>query len=92
VAWGAGEQKRHDDEILQEFQAAFPEMATNQDGKLQKIDEAMMKSPEGKEAWRKYIKLFENTGPSPSLPPSIHPSIHPLAQNPRRKADLAVSW
>ncbi|KNZ54528.1 hypothetical protein VP01_2924g3 [Puccinia sorghi] len=52
---------KHDDEILKEFQAAFPEMSSNKDGKLQKIDEGMLKSPEGKESWRKYIKLFENT-------------------------------
>jgi hypothetical protein len=53
---------RHDDEILKEFQAAFPDMAANKNGALQKIDEAVLKSPEGKEAWRKYIKLFESTG------------------------------
>ncbi|POW17152.1 hypothetical protein PSHT_06457 [Puccinia striiformis] len=51
-----------DEEILSEFKLAFPEMAENKDGKLQKINESDLKSPEGKEAWRKYIKLFETTG------------------------------
>ncbi|KAI7954171.1 hypothetical protein MJO28_006718 [Puccinia striiformis f. sp. tritici] len=50
-----------DEEILSEFKLAFPEMAENKDGKLQKINESDLKSPEGKEAWRKYIKLFETT-------------------------------
>ncbi|EFP93106.1 hypothetical protein PGTUg99_017975 [Puccinia graminis f. sp. tritici] len=52
---------KHDDEILKEFQAAFPAMAANKDGALQRIDEGSLKSAEGKEAWRKYIKLFEST-------------------------------
>ncbi|WAQ84286.1 hypothetical protein PtA15_4A739 [Puccinia triticina] len=52
---------KYDDEIFKAFQEAFPDMASNKDGKLQKIDEAVLKSPEGKEAWRKYIKLFEST-------------------------------
>ncbi|CAH7671363.1 polysaccharide biosynthesis-domain-containing protein [Phakopsora pachyrhizi] len=50
---------KYDDEIVSEFKEAFPDLYENKDGKLQQIDEQQMKSPEGKEAWRKYIAKFD---------------------------------
>merc|ERR1712137_835003 len=50
-----------DDEILAEFKEAFPDLYANKDGKLLKIDEQSLKSPEGKEAWRKYVAKFEKS-------------------------------
>lgn len=52
---------KYDDEILQEFRAAFPDLADNKDGKLQKIDENDLKNQASKEAWRTYIAKFEKT-------------------------------
>lgn len=50
---------KFDDEIMTEFEACFPDIYNNKDGSLQIINESEMKSPEGKEAWRKYIAKFE---------------------------------
>ncbi|MBW0481854.1 hypothetical protein O181_021569 [Austropuccinia psidii MF-1] len=50
---------KYDDEIFEEFKTFFPDMASNKDGKLQKIDEDEMKSAKGKETWRNFISKFE---------------------------------
>ncbi|KAH8920157.1 DUF757-domain-containing protein [Atractiella rhizophila] len=50
---------RHDDEIYSALKEKFPEIAENRDGKLQTVDEEDMKSKEGKEKWRDFMKPFE---------------------------------
>ncbi|KAF3936545.1 hypothetical protein ABW19_dt0201623 [Dactylella cylindrospora] len=45
-----------DEEIHAHFKTAFPEIDVEQ-----KIDEEAMKSKEGKERWRAFIKPYENT-------------------------------
>lgn len=56
---------RLDDEIYEDFQASFPEMAEAENLKsVQKIDEEEMKSAAGKEKWRNFINKYENKGES----------------------------
>lgn len=50
---------RLDDEIYEDFQATFPELAGDE-AKVKKVDEEGMKSPKGKEAWRQFINKYEN--------------------------------
>ncbi|KAM0793632.1 hypothetical protein ACM66B_001064 [Microbotryomycetes sp. NB124-2] len=47
-----------DDEILEAFEKAFPELQS--DEKLSKLSEEEMKSKEGKERWRKFMMPFEH--------------------------------
>ncbi|KAG0147519.1 hypothetical protein CROQUDRAFT_656092 [Cronartium quercuum f. sp. fusiforme G11] len=49
-----------DDTILEELKTQFPDLYANKDNKLERLDENEMKSPAGKEAWRKFIAKFEN--------------------------------
>ncbi|KAF5372481.1 hypothetical protein D9758_005158 [Tetrapyrgos nigripes] len=48
-----------DDEIYQHTMETFPELAEPPHDKLIKLDEEWMKSPEGKERWRKFITEYE---------------------------------
>ncbi|KAJ3774696.1 DUF757-domain-containing protein [Lentinula raphanica] len=48
-----------DDEIFQHTMEAFPELAQEPYEILTKLDEDWMKSPEGKERWRKFITSYE---------------------------------
>ena len=50
-------ERRWDDEIMEAFEKAFPEMQT--DDKLRKLDENEMKSKQGKERWRNFMTPFE---------------------------------
>lgn len=53
-----GARPRYDDEIFEHVMKDFPELAEEPYHKLVKIDEELMKSPEGKERWRKFIAEF----------------------------------
>jgi hypothetical protein len=44
-----------DDEIYEHTMSTFPEMAEPPHDKVLKLDEDWMKSPEGKERWRKFM-------------------------------------
>lgn len=48
---------------MEEFKNDFPELYANENNQLLKIDENQMKSPTGKETWRKFIAKFEKIGP-----------------------------
>jgi len=48
-----------DDEIYEHVMSAFPELGENSYDKLVKLDEDWMKSPGGKERWRKFIESYE---------------------------------
>jgi len=48
-----------DDEIFEHTMSEFPELAQEPYDKLVKLDEDWMKSPEGKERWRKFIQSYE---------------------------------
>ncbi|KAJ8487860.1 hypothetical protein ONZ45_g150 [Pleurotus djamor] len=50
---------KFDDEIFDHIMKDFPELNTEPYTKLTKIDEEWMKSPEGKERWRKFIAEYE---------------------------------
>lgn len=52
---------RFDDEIVEAFEKAFPEIATDEE-RLKKINEDEMKSPDGKARWRAYMAPFEKMG------------------------------
>ncbi|KAM0753188.1 DUF757 domain-containing protein [Meredithblackwellia eburnea MCA 4105] len=47
-----------DDEIIEAFTAAFPELV-NDDEKLRVLNEEEMKSPEGKKRWREFMMPFD---------------------------------
>ncbi|KAK4055072.1 hypothetical protein OIV83_000352 [Microbotryomycetes sp. JL201] len=46
-----------DDEILEAFEKAFPELQSND--RLKKLDEEEMKSKDGKRRWREFMMPFE---------------------------------
>ncbi|OCH94652.1 DUF757-domain-containing protein [Obba rivulosa] len=48
-----------DDEIFEHTMLDFPELAQEPYDKLTVLDEEWMKSPEGKERWRKFIQAYE---------------------------------
>ncbi|KAL8281187.1 hypothetical protein RQP46_006545 [Phenoliferia psychrophenolica] len=48
----------HDDEIVEAFTAAFPELVSD-DEKLKVVKEADMKSVEGKKRWREFMMPFD---------------------------------
>ncbi|KAL0945930.1 hypothetical protein HGRIS_012211 [Hohenbuehelia grisea] len=48
-----------DDEIFEHVMKDFPELAEAPHDKLTKIDEDWMKTPEGKERWRKFMNTYE---------------------------------
>lgn len=50
--------RRLDDEIYEDTMASFPEFAEAPHDKLVKLDEDWLKSPEGKERWRKFIERY----------------------------------
>ncbi|KDQ32619.1 hypothetical protein PLEOSDRAFT_1051577 [Pleurotus ostreatus PC15] len=50
---------KYDDEIFEHVMKDFPELAEEPYDKLVRIDEELMKSPEGKERWRKFIAEYE---------------------------------
>ncbi|KAK4705955.1 hypothetical protein P7C70_g235, partial [Phenoliferia sp. Uapishka_3] len=49
---------KFDDEIIEAFTAAFPELANN-DEALKNLNEEEMKSPEGKKRWREFLMPFD---------------------------------
>jgi hypothetical protein len=49
---------RLDDEIYEDTMKTFPEFAESSYAKLIKLDEDWLKSPEGKERWRKFIQSY----------------------------------
>ena len=55
--------RRMDDEIVEAFTAAFPELA-NDDEALKVVKEADMKSVEGKKRWREFMTPFDGKGAS----------------------------
>jgi len=48
-----------DDEIFEHTMAEFPELNEPPHDKVTKLDEEWLKSPEGKERWRKFINSYE---------------------------------
>ncbi|KAJ3488133.1 hypothetical protein NLI96_g3066 [Meripilus lineatus] len=48
-----------DDEIFEHTMRDFPELNEEPYEKITKLDEDWMKSPEGKERWRKFIQAYE---------------------------------
>ncbi|TFK32402.1 polysaccharide biosynthesis-domain-containing protein [Crucibulum laeve] len=48
-----------DDEIYDQTMKEFPELAEPPHDKLVKLDENWMKTPEGKERWRKFIESYK---------------------------------
>jgi len=50
---------KFDDEIFDHTMAEFPELNEEPHEKVTKLDEDWMKSPEGKERWRKFIASYE---------------------------------
>ncbi|TDL27962.1 DUF757-domain-containing protein [Rickenella mellea] len=48
-----------DDEIFDDLSKSFPEIMQEPYEKLIKLDEDWMKSPDGKERWRKFIEAYE---------------------------------
>lgn len=48
--------RRLDDEIFEHTMREFPELNVEPYDKVVKLDEEWMKSPEGKERWRKFIQ------------------------------------
>lgn len=51
---------RYDDDIIESFEKAFPELQS--DERLKKISEDEMKSPDGKLRWRTFMTPFETIG------------------------------
>lgn len=50
---------KYDDEIYDHFSEVFPDLVKPPYTGLAKLDEDMMKSPEGKEKWRVFINAYE---------------------------------
>jgi hypothetical protein len=49
---------KYDDEIYEHTMSEFPELAEPPHDKIVRLDEEWMKSPDGKERWRKFIASY----------------------------------